>query len=162
METGEETFIVNGATNEKVSNIIEKGRYAFVVKDISNFISKAENVCMKLTIDIDGKFFNDILMPEGKMEFKWRQFLYAIGIRDKRVKFDVPKSSIVGKTALVDIGIKDRVLDDGSIIKENKINFYSPIEQEIAPINGVEPEVEFKKEKKQEGTQEATAIVDDL
>lgn len=136
----EEMFEVFGSTDLPMSNVLEKGRYKFMIKDISNFVSQAGNRCIKVTLDIDGKKIFDNLMPEGKMAWKWNQLLFSIGIRQKGTHFTIPKSKIVGKEGLVDIGVKDRALDDGSIIKENKVNSYSPIEQEVAPIKGVEPE----------------------
>ena len=140
----EECFEVNGSTDSMASNLLEKGRYKFVVKDATNFTSSNNNKCVKLVITVEGRTIFDNLLLEGQMSWKWRQFLFAIGIRDKRTAFTVPKNKIVGGEGLVDIGVKDRTLGDGSIIKENKINSYSPIEEETAPIKGVEPEEETK------------------
>ena len=142
MQIEEESFDVNGSTDAPVSNVLEKGRYSFKVKDITSFISKAGNNCIKVILSFDGKLINDTLMQEGQMSYKWRQFLYAIGIRKKATNFSVPKSKIVGAQGLADVGVKDRVLDDGSTVKENRISSYSPISQEVAPIKGVEPEEE--------------------
>ena len=153
----DEVFEVNGSTDAAVSNVLEKGRYKFVVLDASNFISQNQNKCVKITLSVGkGKVYDNLLI-EGQMSWKWRQFLFAIGIRDKRQAFSVPRSKIVGAEGLVDIGIKDRMLDDGTTVKENKVSSYSPIEQEAAPMTGVPSEIEPEPE----ATDKAPAHTDD-
>lgn len=152
----DESFEVNGSTEQMVSNILEQGRYPFEVKEATNYTSKSGNKCIKVEIDVNGKKMTDYLSIEGKMEWKWRQFLFAIGIRDKRTSFSVPKSKIIGVTGLVDIGTKDRTMEDGTIIRENITRSYSPIEEATAPITGVPPEVEIveKQDKPKEKEEE--------
>jgi len=122
------------------SNILEKGRYQVEVIDISSFTSKNDNKCNKAILRTDDKFIlTDYLLAEGKMKWKWSQFLYAIGIRRKG-SFTITKDKIVGLKCLVDVGVRERVNDDGTTVKENRIYSYSPVEQETAPITGVPSE----------------------
>lgn len=137
IETDEEMFEVNGATDLPVSNLLEKGRYRFVVKEVGSHISKAGNNCVDLKLDIDGKWLFTTLITTGKMEWKWRQFLFAVGIRDRREKFSVTKTSLLGKQGLVDV-----IVEDKAGYSKNEARSFSPIEKEEAPIKGVEPENE--------------------
>jgi len=150
----EETFEVHGSTDLPVSNLLEKRRYEFEVTEVSNFTSAKGNRCAKLSLAIEGKKITDILLLEGKMEWKWRQFLFAIGIRDRRTDFSVGRSAIVGKKGLVDVGVRDRVMEDGVIVKDNTIRSYSPIQSPSAPVAGVEPEDSPPKETPKETPKE--------
>lgn len=127
-------------TEKMASNLLEKGRYEVETIDINQSVSQNGNKYYKAVLQTkEGVRITDFLLCEGAMKWKWSQYLYAVGIRQKG-QFQVAKSRLVGAKCLADVGVKTRTLDDGSIIKENKVNSYSPIEQATAPIKGVEPE----------------------
>lgn len=138
----DEEFKVYGKTDQPVSNVLEKGRYKFKVKDVNRHTSGAGNLCMKIELAINSHTLTDFLITEGSMEWKYRQFLFAIGIRDKRTSFSFKKSRVIGAEGLCDVIVKDKSLDDGSTIKQNNIQSYSPIEEETAPMKDVPEEGE--------------------
>ena len=154
-----ETFEVNGSTDAPVSNLLEKGRYKFKVKSIVNHTARTGNKCAKVEMIVNDKKLTDFLILNGQMSWKWRQFLHAIDIRNKATKFEVSKDNIEGREGLVDIGIKTRTYDDNSTAQENTTISYSPIEEEEAPIKGVELEEDVKQNPKVE---EKPPVTDDL
>jgi len=142
-EVNEDEFEVTGSTDSPSSNVLEKGRYPFEVLSIEHHTAASSgNKSNKVVLMVEGLRIRDYLPVEGVMIWKWKQFLYSIGIRDKRKKFIVKKELMVGKKGLVDIGVKDSSYGDGTSGKENMVRSYSPIKDEVAPIKGVEPEDE--------------------
>jgi len=161
MKTENEEMFAAEDTDMPVSNLLEKGRYEVETIDIKQSISRAGNNTNKITLKTnDGFFLTDYFVFEGKMAWKWKQFLFAIGIRNKG-QFQIPKSRLIGVKCLADIIIKERSMNDGTLIKENRITAYSPIIEETAPITGVEPEIEPAKETPKK-EKEATEEIDDL
>jgi len=148
-------FEVYGSTDQPSSNLLPAGRYQFTVLEIDKFSSKKGNPCVKVKIDVEGYHLTDIICIAEKLDWRWRQFLYAIGIRRSSKYFKVANTEIIGKTAMVDIVQRDRELEDGSTVPENRIRMYSSIEEQVAPVKGIEPEVgieteiELKTESKQ-------------
>lgn len=124
------------------SNIIEKGRYKFKVLDIEEKQSSNGNPMVDITFDIEGRKWKKNLMLNGQMKFLYHNFLHAIGIRNKGQSIDIPESRILEGVGMIDIGVRDRIMDDGSTMKENKIVNFSAIEEEKAPIAGVPSENE--------------------
>jgi len=150
-EVNEDEFEVTGSTDSPSSNVLEKGRYPFEVISIDHHTAVSSgNKSAKVILMVEGLRIRDFLPFEGVMVWKWKQFLFSIGIRDKRKKFIVKKELIVGKKGLVDVGVKDSTYNDGTIMKENMVRSYSPIKEEVAPIKGVEPEYESENTAKEE------------
>jgi hypothetical protein len=147
-------FDVYGSTDQANSNLLPAGRYQFTVVEINDFLSKKGNFCVKVKLDIETYHLTDIICIAEKIDWRWRQFLYAIGIRRPDKHFKISQEEIVGKTGMVDVVQKDRELDDGTSILENRIRMYSPIEEQVAPVAGVEPEAEFQPEQTKEQKQE--------
>lgn len=135
-EVFDDEFEVHGSTDQPVSDLLEKGRYPFEVSEIESHLSTAGNKCAVVRLRVAGRNIKDYLILEGKMEFRWRQFLFAIGIRDKATYFKVPKAKIVGGKGLVDIGIKT----DRNGFEVNVVRSYSPVAEEVAPLKDVPPE----------------------
>jgi len=144
----EEIFGVSGWKNQANSSILERGRYPFKILDIRHHTSDAGNKCVIVDfrieeIEISHYFIlEDSTGKKHRMAFMWANFLYAIGIRDKRQDFDIPKSRILAGEGLADVIVKPKPLDDGTSIPENKIRDFAPIEQETAPLKDVPPESE--------------------
>ena len=86
-EVNEDEFDVNGATDSPSSNVLEKGRYKFEVTEIKHHTSQAGNKSARVILMVEGIRVTDYLPFEGTMIWKWKQFLFSIGIRDKRKKF---------------------------------------------------------------------------
>lgn len=146
------TISVEGSTDCPVSNVLEKGRYLIEVKEIEPFNSQAGNLGIKVKFIADGvrvgKWFvlKDISGNAHQMSYQWRQFLYASGFRDKRTTWAVNSNDLIGKKCMADIIKKD----DQNGQPKNEITFFSPIEEQVAPIAGVPPEQETPTEKPKE------------
>lgn len=140
----EEMFDYDEPIEGAKSNVIDKGRYKFTVLDISQYVSSNGNKCAKIKFElvVEGHKIpmERSIVREGRMKFQWHNFLFAIGIRSKGAGIEIAKSTIVGATGLVDIGVKDRKMDDGKTMEVNKIINFSPIDKAVAPVDGVPPE----------------------
>lgn len=164
MSNENETFEVEGWDNQPPSNVLETNRYKFKVVNIEPHVSAGKgNQCNKVTLDVEGHRVTDFLILKdvnGKphsMSYKWRQFLYSIGIRNPGRSFVITKDKIIGGVGLVDIVKESKPLDSGITVFENKVRYYAPIDKDEAPIAGVEPESEEQKsepEKKPKPKQE--------
>jgi len=153
--SSEEMFECNMPTDKPISNVLEKGRYKFTVTEIVNGVSKSSgNKMNTVTLNVQGKKLTEYFPLGGNMDWKWGQFLRAIGIREKQASFLVSKKTILEGTGLVDIYIKNKSMEDGTLMPENKISSFSPIEQEIAPANGVEPESAVAEKKEEVKTED--------
>ena len=138
----EQGYPVNGATDLPNSNVLEKGRYKFTVTKMRKWKSAQQgNPCVEPTLEIDEHTVKDCFVLNNTIgQARWRQFLYAIGIRDKRKFFNVTDDMIIGKSGTADVVIKDRKYQDGSTSPENKVQMYSLIGEQVAPIADVPEE----------------------
>ncbi len=134
-----EPFEVGGSTDKPVSNVLEKARYKFIVKEVTPHQSP-NNKCAKVVLQVEHVKITEYLVLTGEMSYKWRQFLFAIGIRDKREKWTVNPALIEGKEGLVDLGIKPNFHNPED--NDNYAMSYSPIKEESAPVAGVPAEEE--------------------
>ena len=93
---------VDGATDQPISNTLEKGRYVITTKEITPFVANSTgNKCIKGVFVADGvkihKNFviKDVNDKPHQMAYQWKQYLYAIGLRDKRTSWTVKNTDLM-------------------------------------------------------------------
>lgn len=154
----DEIFEIENWKNQPEQNVLEKGRYPAEVMSLEKHNSSAGNECNVVVFNVNDvylkKYFTlkDINKKRHSLAYFWNNFLYAIGIRDKRESFTISEKQILHKKCLVDIAkIPDgeKKDSDGNPIYKNEIRSFSPIEQQTAPIKDVPPEIEVEPEKEE-------------
>ena len=145
-KTQEKMLEVYGSTDQPATNVLEPGRYKFQVKQIvRQWQSKKGNPCIEVEFIVGERTIKDTFVTAGKFDYRYRNFLFAIGIR-KAVKkgesFTISESEINGKQAMMDVAKVNEIFDDGFEYPTNKVRMYSPIQNDTAAIKGipVEPE----------------------
>jgi len=173
-ENDSEVFGYNGEIEGIKSNVIEKGRYRFIAKDIYKKMSDAGNNLVIITFEIwdvnktqrMGNIKRSLMTDkEQRMSFLWHNFLFSIGIRSKGA-INIPKEKIIGAEGLIDLGLEKNNQDSSQ--DQNKILNFSPLEQPTAPISDVpaettpEKSVEEKKPKSEKAKEEPKKDVDSV
>jgi hypothetical protein len=120
-----EEYDVQGST-EVDPRLIPAGRFKFEVIKSEGFTSRAGNPCTRVFLKLSNdRRIEDVFVRRGKIEWRWRQFLWAVEIRRSpkgAQTFTVTASEMIGKTGMVDIIIKEEIPGQ----PENSIRNYSP------------------------------------
>lgn len=117
----------NPKSEEEVKNLglLEKGNYAFLVKNATEQVSKQGNQMIKLTLIVWGedgrehKIF-DYLMES--MEFKLHHFCYSIGLGEMSEKGEFDCEKVIQKQGECKIYIKED--KTGEYLPKNSIADY--------------------------------------
>ena len=130
------------------------GRYRFAVKEITDedfegkrIISEKGNYSVQVILEIEGRRVKDYICISAGADWRWREFLYAIHIRQVLGKGQptrkISDEEIIGKEGMVDIidsSYKNK--RTGEDVPCNKVRLYTALDNETAPIKGVPPENE--------------------
>ena len=147
-------FPVYGDTDKPVTSVLPSGRYRFAVKEITDedfegekIISEKGNYSVQVILEIEGRRVKDYICISAGADWRWREFLYAIHIRQVlgrgQSTHRISDDEIIGKEGMVDIvesSYKDK--RSGEDIPCNKVRLYTALDSETAPIKGVPPENE--------------------
>jgi hypothetical protein len=148
-------------TDQPGTNILEAGRYEFETIEMNPFTSRKGNACVYNVMKIQSARKVDPICTAPGFDWRWKQYLHAIGIRRKLKKgekvFNVNTDDCLHKKGLVDIIVNK---DDPENWR-NEIQRYMPLDDKKAPLSGIEdepseskPEIKPEKETKEESQKE--------
>lgn len=129
--------------------LLEQGIYSFVVKQIEQQISKANNSMLEIrigVIDKDGgeRNITDYLLATPQMIYKLKHFCEAIGMEDKYSEGSFEPTDFINRSGKVKIGIeKGAPKKDGSGFYRDKNNVIDYIKAEVKSKNVEKIEDDF-------------------
>lgn len=150
-------------SNSPSSNVLEKGRYILETVLLKKHKSDSGNQCIYVEFMANNvklkKYFvlKDVKGNPHQLVYSWKNYLYAIGIRDPRKNFTINLDSLEGKKCKGDVTKhrNDEASERaGFDIYENDIRYFSPIDKEEAPMKDVPEEPSKEKPKEEEKPKE--------
>jgi len=147
---------IDGSTDSPATALLNKGRYVGNPTEVTEFVSKQGNQCVKISLEVEGYDIEDVIIIKLKWNMiRLRNFLYSIGMRrSSGYKIHIEEINQNLKKVKVDVVIgKDQ---EGG--ERNEVKHYSSIDEEEAPVTGVPPETteakpsETEKERPKEET----------
>lgn len=154
----DEVYEVQGNT-ESCNDNLPDGKFKFKVTQTKGETNNYGSPCTRVWLEFEDGVKTDQLCREPKHDWRWKQFLYAIGIRRKpkegEVFYQVQASDLVGKE-----GIAERKTEGGYC---NMKRYYA-IDDKPAQIAGVSAEETVKTvdTKVEKPVEETKKVEDDL
>ncbi len=145
----------HGSTDQPASNLIPKGRYELEVIALTSYTTKSKfKAAVIVSLLLDGKFkSSDLMVVEEGSDWRWKQFLYAIGVRRKLARgekvFNVTDEDVIGKKAFCDVIVDEEDPEN----PRNRISRYIPSDKKDVPASGVKPEPSVKETPKKQPEQ---------
>lgn len=128
-------------TDQVLQDVLEPGRYKFKVLDVKPVTSKSGRKCARVVLELSTNAGTvrrfDTICLERKYDWRWRQFLFAIGIR-KKGEFKLTREEIIGREGWADIVQKERSIAGGVKVVDT-IRAYYPTDGVVKMAN-VPPE----------------------
>lgn len=128
-------------TDQVLQDVLEPGRYKFKVLDVKPVTSKSGRKCARVVLELSTNAGTvrrfDTICLERRYDWRWRQFLFAIGIRRKG-EFKLTREEIIGREGWADIVQKERSIAGGVKVVDS-IRAYYPTDGVVKMAN-VPPE----------------------